>query len=146
MNINFKYVGVVGSEYAPNHATKGASGCDLRNATGKEVVIHPHTKEMIGTGICVEIPEGYEGQLRPRSGIAVKQCAIMLPSVGTIDEDFRGEVKVTYFNPTDSFIVIKPNERIAQLIVAPYAQCEYNQVEELSETARGTGGFGSTGK
>ena len=85
MEINFKYVGAVGSEYTPFHATSGASGADLRNASGKMIVIHPLGAVGISTGICVEIPEGYEGQLRPRSGISVKKQLIQLPSVGTID-------------------------------------------------------------
>lgn len=83
--VKYKYVGFPLHEYVPSHATLGASGADLRNATGKIVVIYPQTSQMIPTGICVEIPEGYEGQLRPRSGISVKKCLMMLPTVGTID-------------------------------------------------------------
>ena len=145
MKVNFKYIGIEGSEYTPHHATPGASGCDLRNASGKVIKIYPQTSVRIPTGICVEIPEGFEGQLRPRSGISVKKQLIMLPSVGTIDLDFRGEVKATYFNPTNIIRVIDKDERIAQLIIAPYAKCDYNSVEELTETSR-TGGFGSTGE
>lgn len=85
MVINFKYVGEPSQEYCPHHATAGASGADLRNATGKAIELDPYCSVMIPTGICVEIPEGYEGQLRPRSGISVKKCLIQLPSVGTID-------------------------------------------------------------
>lgn len=144
--INFKYVGDPLLTYIPSHATLGASGADLRNVLGKEILIYPQTSEMIPTGICVEIPEGYEGQLRPRSGISVKKCLIMLPSIGTIDADYRGEIKVTYFNPTNEIVRIDVFERIAQLIIAPYERCKYNLKNELTPTERGTGGFGSTGQ
>ena len=145
MEINFKYIGKIEDEYNPHHATEGASGADLRNASGKVITLHPQGAIKVPTGICVEIPEGYEGQLRPRSGISVKNNIIMLPSVGTIDSDYRGEIGVTYYNPTNKIVYIEPNERIAQLVVAPYERCVYVRKEELTETQRGTGGFGSTG-
>lgn len=144
MNINFKYVGAVGSEYTPEHATEGSSGCDLRNATGKDIYIHPYTSVRIPTGICVEIPRGFEGQLRPRSGISIKKNLIHLPSVGTIDCDYIDEIISTYYNPTNKIVTISANERVSQLVIAPYEKCNYNAVEALTETSR-KGGFGSTG-
>lgn len=146
MAIKFKYVGDIGYKYTPKRETEGASGCDLRNATGKDITIHPRSKGVVGTGICVEIPDGFEGQLRPRSGFATRECAIMLPSIGTIDSDYRGEIKATFFNPTDGFIVIRAGERVAQLVIAPYGKCEYEEAEELTATERGEKGFGSTGR
>ncbi len=146
MQLNFKYVGHKDSYYVPHHATEGASGSDLRNATGKVITIHPGDAIMIPTGICVQIPDGFEGQLRPRSGLSVRHKLIMLPSVGTIDNDYTGEIKATFFNPTNKIVYLDPNERVAQLIVAPYLKCNYNKVEELTKTERGSGGFGSTNK
>lgn len=145
MNVNFKYVGVEGSFYTPEHATEGASGCDLRNASGKVIEIHPGGVVSIPTGICVEIPEGFEGQLRPRSGLSRKTCLMHLPSIGTIDSDYRGEIQSTYFNPTNKIVYIAPDERIAQLVIAPCEKCEYIKKDVLDETERGSGGFGSTG-
>ena len=146
MKVNFKYVGHTDSKYIPQHATSGASGCDLSNASGEMVIIPGGESRKIPTGICVEIPEGYEGQLRPRSGLATKKQLMMLPSVGTIDADYRGEVGVTYFNLNKYDVVIQKDERIAQLVIAPYANCEYNEKDELTDTVRGSGGYGSTGK
>lgn len=145
MEINYKYVGDSTAKYNPHHATEGASGADLRNATGQIVIIPPGEVVKIRTGIAAEIPSGYEGQLRPRSGISVKKKVIMLPSIGTIDADFRGEIQVAYFNPTNKNVFIEHGERIAQLIIAPYERCNYRERESLTETARGVGGFGSTG-
>ena len=144
MDIKFKYIGAEEYAYIPHHATEGASGVDLRNNSGKVVVIPPQTSKSIPTGICVEIPEGYEGQLRPRSGIAVKRQLTMLPSVGTIDSDYRGEISITYYNLGNTTQTIDVSERIAQLVIAPYVKCTYrNTVEALTETERGTGRFGS---
>lgn len=143
--INYTYVGDPSYEYVPEHATLGASGADLRNASGKVIVIHPQQVEIVPTGICVEIPEGYEGQLRPRSGISVKRKLMMVNSIGTIDSDYRGEIGVPFFNPTNDMIYIDPNERIAQLVVTQYERCHYLYKAELSETIRGEGGFGHTG-
>ncbi len=146
MQVNFKYVGRDDSFYTPFHAKDGDSGCDLRNASGKVIELHPQGAVMISTGICMEIPAGYEGQLRPRSGLSVKKQIIMLPSVGTIDSGYRGEIKATFYNPTNKIVYIDKDERIAQLVVAPYIKCEYKHKNELGETERGSGGFGSTGQ
>ena len=146
MKVNYTYVGEPLYEYCPFHATEGASGADLRNTSGNFIEIYPMSSESIPTGICMEIPKGFEGQLRPRSGISVKKKLMMLPSVGTIDSDYRGEISVTYFNPTNHLVTIEPGERVAQMIIAPYVKCEYNLKDTLSETERGSGGFGSTGK
>ena len=146
MNVNFIYIGNCSQKYTPEHATNGASGVDLRNCSLERVEIHPQSSKCFNTGICVEIPDGFEGQLRPRSGLSTKKSLMLLPSVGTIDSDYRGEVKATYFNPTNKIVYIEPHERIAQLVIAPYAKCTYKEVEKLSITERGAKGFGSTGK
>lgn len=144
--VNFTFEGKKEDYYIPKHATEGSSGADLRNAEGGDVIIMPHRSAMISTGIIAEIPEGCEGQLRPRSGIAVKKTAIMLPSIGTIDSDYRGVISVCYYNPTPHVIIIERGERIAQLVIAPYVKCLYKNKETLTETERGSGGFGSTGQ
>jgi len=144
--VDYKFVGYPHQKYTPMHATEGASGADLKCSSLATVDIHPYETVKIKTGICIEIPEGYEGQLRPRSGLSVKTGIIMLPSVGTIDSDYRGEISITYYNPTQKTVHINPEERIAQLIIAPYERCIYNYKTELTETVRGSGGFGSTGQ
>ncbi len=143
--VTFKYVGHTENEYTPEHATEGASGADLRYAGEFPIVVLPRRAMKLSTGICVEIPKGYEGQLRLRSGFSAENLAVMLPQVGTIDSDYRGEISVNVFALADP-IIVNPGDRIAQLIIAPYAKSKYIQVSELNETERGSGGFGSTGK
>lgn len=129
----------------PKYETTGASGVDVRAAIKKPIEIQPGERVMIPTGLQVAIPEGYEIQARPRSGHAVKQGLTLLNTPGTIDADYRGEIKIIAINLGQEPITIKDQERIAQLVVCPVIQAHFEIVEELDETVRGEGGFGSTG-
>jgi dUTP pyrophosphatase len=128
----------------PAYQTKEAAGFDLHSI--EDVVINPGERKLIGTGLAFEIEFGYEVQIRPRSGLAFKHGITVLNSPGTIDSDYRGEIKVLLINHSNSPFEIKKGERIAQAVVAPVIQAEIIEVEELSSTDRGEGGFGSTGK
>ncbi len=129
----------------PSYATEHSAGLDLRSANEEPVVLKPMERALIPTGFIFEIPEGYEGQVRPRSGLAIRKGITVLNSPGTIDSDYRGEVKVILINLGQEEVVIERGERIAQLIIAPVSRVELIEVEEVSATARGDGGFGSTG-
>ena len=131
----------------PAYETVNSAGMDLRAyLPDGELVIKPMQRVLVPTGLFMEIPVGYEGQVRPRSGLAIKSGITVLNSPGTIDADYRGEVKVILINLSDADFVIKSGERIAQLVIAKHEQPEVIEVEILSETERGTGGFGHTGK
>ncbi|NPB07920.1 MAG: dUTP diphosphatase [Aquificae bacterium] len=129
----------------PSYATPHSSGMDLRAAVENPVRVKPLQRVIIPTGIALEIPEGYEGQVRPRSGLALKKGLTVLNAPGTIDADYRGEVKVILVNLGEEEVVIERGERIAQLVITPVVRAELIPVEELSSTERGEGGFGSTG-
>ncbi len=129
----------------PSYATPHSAGLDLRAAIDEPITLKPMERALIPTGFIFEIPEGYEGQVRPRSGLAVKKGITVLNSPGTIDADYRGEVKVILINLGQEEVKIERGERIAQLIIAPVSRVELVEVEEVSATARGDGGFGSTG-
>ena len=129
----------------PSYATPHSSGLDLRAAIKEPVIIKPLERIVIPTGLIVEIPEGYEGQVRPRSGLALKKGIAVLNSPGTIDSDYRGEIKVILINLGSEEAVIERGDRIAQLVISPVQRVEVVEVEELTETLRGEGGFGSTG-
>ncbi len=130
----------------PGYETAHAAGMDLRADLKEPVVLNPGERKLIPTGLLIEIPEGYEGQVRPRSGLAFKHGITVLNSPGTIDADYRGEVKVILINHSDQPFTIQNGERIAQLVLARHEQIEWVLTEELAETQRGSGGFGSTGK
>ena len=130
----------------PEYQTPLSAGLDIRANLDESVTLRPLERAMIPTGLFVELPEGYEMQIRPRSGLAAKHGITVLNSPGTIDADYRGEIKVILVNLSNSPFTIEPGERIAQMIVARYEQVEWQAVESLSETERGAGGFGSTGK
>ena len=131
----------------PAYETVNSAGMDLRAyLTDGELVIKPMQRALVPTGLFMEIPVGYEGQVRPRSGLAIKSGITVLNSPGTIDADYRGEVKVILINLSDADFVIKSGDRIAQLVIAKCEQMEIVKVETLSETERGSGGFGHTGK
>ena len=131
----------------PAYETINSAGMDLRAyLPDGELVIKPMQRALVPTGLFMEIPVGYEGQVRPRSGLAIKSGITVLNSPGTIDADYRGEVKVILINLSDVDFVIKSGERIAQLVIAKHEQMEVVEVETLSETERGAGGFGHTGK
>ena len=131
----------------PAYETVNSAGMDLRAyLPDGELVIKPMQRALVPTGLFMEIPIGYEGQVRPRSGLAIKSGITVLNSPGTIDADYRGEVKVILINLSDVDFVIKSGDRIAQLVIAKHEQPEVVEVQVLSETERGAGGFGHTGK
>ena len=131
----------------PSYETAGAAGMDLRAAVpaDRPLVLPPMKRALVPTGLVFEIPEGYEAQVRPRSGLAFKNGITCLNTPGTIDSDYRGEVKVLLVNLGDEDFVIVRGARIAQMVIAPVTQVAVKEVTEASETARGAGGFGSTG-
>lgn len=131
----------------PNYETANSAGMDLRAyLPDGQMVIKPMQRTLVPTGLFMEIPVGYEGQVRPRSGLAIKSGITVLNSPGTIDADYRGEIKVILINLSDSDFVINSGDRIAQLVIAKCEQMEVVDVEVLTETERGAGGFGHTGK
>ena len=130
----------------PEYQTPLSAGLDIRANLDESVTLRPLERAMIPTGLVVELPEGYEMQIRPRSGLAAKHGITVLNSPGTIDADYRGEIKVILVNLSNEPFTIESGERIAQMIVARYEQIEWQSVEVLGETERGAGGFGSTGK
>ncbi|MBT4762492.1 MAG: dUTP diphosphatase [Bdellovibrionaceae bacterium] len=130
----------------PQYQSKLAAGFDVRAQIEEALVIKPGERSLIPTALSFEIPEGFEVQARPRSGLAIKQGLGLVNSPGTIDADYRGEVKIIAINHGDKDIEIKPQDRIAQLVLAPVYQAEFELVEDLTDTDRGDGGFGSTGK
>ncbi|MCT7903793.1 Deoxyuridine 5'-triphosphate nucleotidohydrolase [Candidatus Ornithobacterium hominis] len=130
----------------PEHKTAGAAGLDLTANLESPVTLEPLERALIPTGLFLEIPQGFEGQIRPRSGWAIKHGITCLNSPGTIDSDYRGEVKVILANISAEKFTINNGDRIAQLVITKHETVEFNAVEELENTARGEGGFGSTGK
>lgn len=130
----------------PEYATIHSAGMDLRAYIEQSVILKPMERALIPTGIFIELPEGYEAQIRPRSGLAVKHGITVLNSPGTIDADYRGEIRVILINLSKDDFEIKDGERICQMIIAAHAHIEWTEVEALDETERGAGGFGHTGK
>ena len=129
----------------PNHATELAAGVDLEAAIDMPITLQPDERQLIPTGISIALPPGYEAQIRPRSGLAFKNGVTVLNSPGTIDADYRGEVKALLINHGQHPFVIERGMRIAQMVIAAHARVSWQQVETLSSTDRGEGGFGSTG-
>ena len=129
----------------PNYETTGSAGMDIRTNIESPVTLKPLERFMFPTGLFIELPEGFEAQMRPRSGLAAKRGLTCLNSPGTIDSDYRGEMKVILVNLSNDTQIIEPGERIAQLVIAKYERVDWMQVEVLSDTKRGAGGFGSTG-
>lgn len=129
----------------PSYATEGAAGLDLMAAISNDIVIAPHSRMLIPTGIAIKLPKNYEAQVRPRSGLALKYGITVLNTPGTIDEDYRGEISVILINHSSDDFIVSRAMRIAQIIIAPVSKANLVQVDELDETQRGTGGFGSTG-
>ncbi|MBQ2386748.1 MAG: dUTP diphosphatase [Bacteroidales bacterium] len=130
----------------PAYETIQSAGMDLRANIDETIVLQPHERVLVPTGLFMALPQGYEAQIRPRSGLAAKHGITVLNSPGTIDADYRGEIKVLLINHSDQAFEIKDSERIAQMVIAQYTQVEWKQVEELDSTTRGAGGFGHTGK
>lgn len=129
----------------PEYKTKGAAGMDLVASNDEDITLKPLERFLIPTGIKIELPENYEAQIRPRSGLSIKNGISLINCVGTIDEDYRGEIKVGLVNLSNETYTIERGERIAQMIIAPVTKADIQVVDELSETTRGEGGFGSTG-
>lgn len=129
----------------PAYATEGSAGCDLRAAVAEPIVLAPGARALVPTGIAVAIPEGYEGQVRMRSGLAIRHGLTLVNGPGTIDADYRGEIRVILGNLGSEPFPISRGDRIAQLVVAPVARARLEKVEELPGTKRHDGGFGSTG-
>lgn len=132
-------------ELLPSYATTGAAGADVRACLDDPITIAPHTVKLIPTGLFLEIPQGYEVQIRPRSGLALKNLVTVLNSPGTIDSDYRGELQIILINHSDIDFVVTPGMRIAQMVIATALQAQFEIVEALSESERGAGGFGHTG-
>jgi dUTP pyrophosphatase len=128
----------------PSYATTGAAGMDLRSA--QSLTIKPQARALVATGIAIALPLGFEAQVRPRSGLAVKHGVTVLNAPGTIDCDYRGEIKVPLINHGDEDFAITRGDRIAQMVIAPAPQVSLEEVSTLDETPRGVGGFGSSGK
>ena len=129
----------------PKYETAGSSGMDIAAHIENNIIINPGEKALVSTGLSVAIPKGYEIQIRPRSGLAAKKSITVLNTPGTIDADYRGEIKVILINHSKEKFIIENGDRIAQMVVCPVIQAELEEVTELSNTERGSGGFGSTG-
>ena len=130
----------------PKYETTGSAGMDLHANIEGEILLKPMGRVLVKTGLFMALPEGYEAQIRPRSGLAYKKGLTVLNSPGTIDADYRGEIGVILINLSEEPFIIKDGERIAQMVIAPYTRAELINVEVLSSTERGVGGFGSTGE
>lgn len=131
--------------YLPEYATEKSAGMDLKANIDDPITLNPLERAMIPTGLSIALPDGTEAQIRPRSGLAAKHGISVLNAPGTIDADYRGEIKVILVNLSNEPFTINPGERIAQMVVARYERVEWEAVETLDETERGVGGFGSTG-
>lgn len=134
-----------GHQQLPAYATPQSAGMDLRANLDAPVTLRPLERRLIGTGLHIALPEGYEAQVRPRSGLALKHGLTVLNAPGTIDADYRGEIGVVLINLSDSDFVINDGERIAQMVIARCEQARFDVVAELDETERGSGGYGHTG-
>ena len=130
----------------PTYGSEFSAGADLYACEGAEIEIAPGETKLIHTGLALEIPEGYAGLIYARSGIATKRGLAPANKVGVIDSDYRGEIMVSLFNHSDAVQTVADGERVAQLVITPFLKVEYNETDSLSDTKRGEGGFGSTGK
>jgi len=130
---------------SPSYETEASAGMDLRANINKPINLKPLERILVPTGLFIELPVGYEAQVRPRSGLAIKKGITVLNTPGTIDADYRGEIMVIMINLSNENFIINDGERIAQMIISAHEQAKWIEVDELEETKRGTGGFGSTG-
>jgi dUTP diphosphatase len=144
MNMKIKIINK-SSHNLPHYETIASAGMDLRANITEAITLRPLERTIIKTGLFIELPMGYEAQVRPRSGLAAKKGVTVLNTPGTIDADYRGEIGVILVNLSNEDFIIENGERVAQLVVAKHERAEWVPVEELSETSRGSGGFGSTG-
>ena len=134
-----------GRQPLPAYATEQSAGMDLRANIDAPLTLHPLERKLVGTGLYIALPQGYEAQIRPRSGLALKHGITVLNSPGTIDADYRGEIMVLLVNLSDTDLVINEGERIAQMVIARHEQGQFEVVDELDQTERGEGGYGHTG-
>lgn len=134
-----------GHQPLPAYATSQSAGMDLRANINESIVLHPMERRLVPTGLHIALPQGFEAQIRPRSGLALKHGITVLNTPGTIDADYRGELMVLLINFSDTDFVINDGERIAQMVVARHEQIEFELVDELDDTERGAGGYGHTG-
>ena len=130
----------------PEYATPYSAGMDLRANIDEPVTLKPLQRALIPTGLYIQLPEGYEAQIRPRSGLAIKHGISLVNTPGTIDADYRGEIRVILVNLSSEDFIVNDGERICQMVIAQYAQAQWESVDKLDETERGAGGFGHTGK
>ncbi|MCK9639559.1 MAG: dUTP diphosphatase [Prolixibacteraceae bacterium] len=130
----------------PQYSTAQSAGVDLRADLAEPIILKPFERMLIPTGLFIQLPDGYEAQVRPRSGLAISKGVTVLNSPGTIDADYRGEIKIILINLSQEDFIINNGERIAQMIISSYKQVEWDKVEFLDESDRGAGGFGHTGK
>jgi dUTP pyrophosphatase len=144
-NVSVKIINRSGNKL-PAYESGQSAGMDLRAFTEEPIIIQPRQRAVIGTGIYIQLPEEFEAQVRPRSGLAAKNGITVLNSPGTVDADYRGEIKVILINHSDEPFHISNGDRIAQMVIAKYERIEWSEADELQSSDRGTGGFGSTGK
>ena len=130
----------------PSYKTEGSSGMDLMAFVENQIIISPNNSALIPTGLSVAIPKDVEIQIRPRSGLAIKSSISVLNTPGTIDSDYRGELKIILFNHSNAEFIVKNNDRIAQMVLTPVLKVDFEEVDALPDSTRGSGGFGSTGK
>jgi dUTP pyrophosphatase len=145
MDLNVKIVNK-SNHQLPSYATAGSAGMDLKANTDVPISLKPMERYLFPTGMHIQLPEGYEAQIRPRSGLAAKYGITVTNCIGTIDSDYTGEIKVSLINLSTDTVVIYPGDRIAQMVVAKYEKVTWEEVSALDETERGDGGFGSTGR
>ena len=144
--LNVQFIKIHEKAQLPFYATEGAAGMDLTNVLDEPLTLKPGERAKVPTGLIMILPEGYEGQVRPRSGLAAKHGITLTNCVGTVDSDYRGEMCCLMINLGNEPYTIQPGERIAQLVISPVVQADTEFVEKIPETKRGSGGFGSTGK
>ncbi len=146
VDVRISRVGSAADHPLPRYMTRHAAGMDLHAALDKDLVLLPGARALVPTGIAIALPEGYEAQVRPRSGLALRHGIALVNSPGTIDPDYRGEIGVIVINHGTEPFTIRNGERIAQLVIAPFVRAAFREVDELDETVRGGGGFGHTGR
>lgn len=145
ITVQIKKLPHLGNLPLPAYATVDSAGMDLYAAITQDIVLKPLERKLVPTGVAIALPKGFEAQVRPRSGLALKNGITVLNTPGTIDADYRGEISVILINLSQDEFVITPGLRIAQMILATYSRANWQIMDELTETVRGTGGFGSTG-
>ncbi len=143
-DVNIKIVNL-SSNPLPQYETAGSAGMDIRATLSEPILIKPLQRVLVPTGLFIELPDGFEAQVRPRSGLAIKKGLSVLNSPGTIDSDYRGEIKVILINLSNETVIVNTGERIAQIVISKYERAELTEVDELSDSERGAGGFGHTG-